>query len=231
MKILWHYNSHRHMEEYSLSSEFFNRSDFLKKHAEVLVTYNNSGLNLEDLKNACNFECKFEVIRTTNPKNGVHTGQFVALNETFHLFQEYDFVIHTTPDVYLVNDKPLIKLLEEEAYSDNHMIVDYHPYHPGASQLYCTDFFVFKPRMIKNFFGDSFEPTEDCHCIEAHLFRSLHKYNIPHREICRGRSSLTWQIDDMGLIHNHNNAIIRDILQFDFVPDQRVAFSHNYVRK
>lgn len=230
MRVLWHYNSHRHLEEYALSSAFFNRSDFLKSHADVLVTCNNDKLMQDDIRKFCSYECKFDIVKTTNPKNGVHTGQFVALNETFHRFYEYDYVIHTTPDVYLVNDHSLVKLLKEEEHSDNHMIVDYHPYHPHCESLYCTDFFVFKPRVVHNFFGESFEPTQDCHSIEHHLYSSIYKHNIPHRKICRGRKSLTWQVDDMGLIHNHNMEIIREILSNNVMPDERTAYSHNHVR-
>ena len=91
MKILWHYNSHRHFEEYDLSSQFFNRSIFLKKNAHVLVTCNNEKIDIVDLKKICSFECKFDVVRTTNPKNGVHSGQLVSLSETFHKFHDYDY--------------------------------------------------------------------------------------------------------------------------------------------
>lgn len=230
MKILWHYNSHRHFEEYSLSSEFFNRSNFLRNNAHVLVTCNNDSIDLETLRNVCKYKCDLNIVKTTNPTNGVHTGQFVAINETFHMLKNYDFVIHTTPDVYIVNDEPLIKLLNEEYASESHMVVDYHPYHPHCEKLYCTDFFIFKPQKVYNFFGESFEPTPDCHSIETHLYRSIHAHNIPHRTICRGRSSLLWQVDDLGLIHNHNLSVISDILMFGKLPDEKTAYSHNYVK-
>lgn len=229
MRILWHFNSHRHFEEYFLSSQFFNRSEFLKKNAQVLVTCNNVNIDLELLREQCEYECKLDVVRTTNPANGVHTGQFVSLDETFHRFFDYDFVIHTTPDVYLVEDRFLVKLLEEELDSTNHMIVDYHPTHPHAEFTYSTDFFVFKPKLITNFFNDKFDPTPDCHSIETHMYRSIHKYKIPHRTICRGKSSLRWQVDDFGLIHNHNKEIIKRILLNDERPDEVTAYSHNAV--
>lgn len=230
MKILWHYNSHRHFEEYKLSSMFFNRSEFFKNNAHVLVTCNNDNIQIEDLRKACSYECNFDVVKTTNPKNGVHTGQLVALAETFHRFSEYDYVIHTTPDVYLIDDEPLISLLKEEMHSENHMIVDQHPYHPNCEKLYSTDFFVFKPKKVFNFFGEDFEPTPDCHCIEAYLFKTIHEKSIPHRIICRGKTSITWRVDDLGLIHNHNLDIIRNILYHDIRPDEQTAFSHNNVK-
>ena len=226
MKILWHYNSHRHLEEYSLSSRFFNRSEFFKKNAHVLVTCNNMNISIEELKNRCSYDCKFEVVRTTNPGNGVHSGQLVALNETFDKFHSYDYVIHSTPDVYLVDDAPLISLLTEELNSSNHMIVDHHPYHPNCQFVYCTDFWIFKPQKITNFYGEKLDPTT--HCIESHLYKKIHELNIPHRIICRGISSLHWQVDDYGMIHNHNNEIIRNILNNDVRPDRAMAYSHNY---
>lgn len=224
MKILWHFNSHRHFEEYSLSSHFFNKSDFLKKNSEVLVTCNNVNIDIDALKSQCFYECKFDVVRTTNPKNGVNTGQFVSLDETFYRFFDYDYVIHTTPDVYIVKDKFIVKLLEEEFDSNNHMIVDYHPCYKFT---YCTDFFIFKPKLVTNFFNDKFEPTPDCNSIEAHLYKSIHDYKIPHKTICRGRSSLSWQVDDFGLIHNHNKDIIKKIILNNEYPDETTAYSHN----
>lgn len=227
MKILWHYNSHRHFEEYSLSSKFFNRSQFFKQHANVLVTCNNQNIAIEDLRAKCLYECEFDVVQTTNPQNGVHSGQLVSLNETYHRFHQYDYVIHTTPDVYLVDDAPLIALLQEELHSENHMIVDYHPYHPFCEQLYCTDFFVFKPNKTPNFWGDPLLP--DAHCIESQLYKKIHELHIPHRIICRGKTSLHWQVDDYGLIHNHNMDIIKNILEHNIRPDQATAFSHNTI--
>lgn len=225
MKLLWHFNSHRQFEEYYLSSLFFNRSEFLKKHANVLVTCNNQKINIDLLKKQCVYDCEVEVVRTTNPINGVHTGQLVALNETFHKFKDYDFVIHTTPDVYLVEDKHLINLLNEEINSDNHMVFDYHKRYP---RTYCTDFFLFKPQKIINFFGENFDPTQECHSIEAHVYKMVNSLKIPHRTICRGDSSLSWQVDDFGLIHNHNKDIIKNILINNTRPDKNTAFSHNF---
>lgn len=230
MKILWHFNSYRHFEEYYLSSQFFNKSEFFKNNAHVLVTCNNENIDIESLRKTCAYDCKFDVVRTTNPRNGVHTGQLVALAETYHRFNDYDFIVHTTPDVYLVNDGPLIALLEEELHSDNHMIVDHHPYHPHCEKLFSTDFFVFKPKKVINFFGESFDPTPSCHCIEAHLFKSIHEKNIPHKVICRGRTSITWQVDELGLIHNHDKNIIKNILYNNIFPDESTAFSHNYFK-
>jgi hypothetical protein len=191
------------------------------------VCCNKDSIDLDELRSKCTYECEScEVVRSTNPSNGVHTGQFVALKETFHKFEKYDFVIHSTPDVYVVDDKHLIALLEEELDTDNHMIVDHHPYHPNCEYLYSTDFFIFKPRKITNFFGDELDPM--AHCIESHLYKKIHGLNIPHRVICRGVGSLHWQVDEYGMIHNHNNDIIHNILNNDIRPDRATAYSHNY---
>lgn len=231
MKILWHFNSHRHFEEYYFSSQFFNRSNFFKKNADVLVTCNNVNIDLLSLKEKCQYECNLEIVRTTNPLNGVHTGQLVSLSETFEKFKDYDFVIHTTPDVYMVEDKRLISLLEQEKESYNSFIVDYHPFHNEHTlKTYSTDFFVFKPKKIENFFSLKFEPSEQCHCIEAHLYRVLHELKIPHRTINRGKTSLKWQVDDYGLIHNHNIDVIKNILINGQYPDEAMAYTHNLVK-
>lgn len=231
MKILWHFNSHRHLEEYYLSSRFFNMSEFFKKNSDVLVTCNNINIDLSLLKEKCQYECNLEIVRTTNPANGVHTGQLMALSETFEKLKAYDFVIHSTPDVYMVDDKNLIRLLEQEKETDNIFIVDYHPYHNEHTlRSYSTDFFAFKPNKIENFFSLGFEPSAECHCIEAHLYRILHELKIPHRTINRGKTSLKWQVDDYGLIHNHNIEVIKNILFNGQYPDEATADTHNFAK-
>ena len=73
-------------------------------------------VELDELRSNCTYECEScEVVRSTNPSsNARNLGQFVSLNETFHKFEKYDLVIHSTPDVYVVDDRHLIALLEEE---------------------------------------------------------------------------------------------------------------------
>ena len=227
MKILLHYHSYRHVEEYALSSHFFNRSEFLKQNADVLVCCNHENISVEELANKCQYQCKTEIIKTTN--TGWFNGQFTALNETYHKFFEYDYVIHFTPDVYVVDDKPIIQLLTEEMDSNNAMILDYHPYHNADCKVaYCTDFIVFKPKLTPNFFAIE-HPHEKNLQPEKRLFNRIKDFNIPHRTICRGVESLCWQVDKFGLIHNHNNNLIKRILETGQFPNREEAFSHNNV--
>jgi len=222
MKLLWHLNSHRQLEEYFLSSQFFNRTEFLKNNTDVLVTFNSDNINIEDLKKKCVYDTKVEIVKTTNPPDGVHRGQLIAINETFDKFADYDYVIHTTPDVYIVEEKYIKILLEEEINSDNHFIVD-----KQYDQQYCTDFFVFKPSKVIDFFNLAISPTYDSQIIEQRLFKSINSLKIPHRIINRGISSLDWQVDNYGLIHNHNLNVIKNILNFNIYPNKAIAHSHN----
>lgn len=224
MKILLHYNSYRQLEEYTLSSQFFNRSEFLKQNASVLVCCNNENISVEELAKRCQYQCKTEIVKTTN--TGWFGGQFTSISETFHKFSDYDYVIHFTPDVYIVDDKPLIQLLEEELHTDNAMILDYHPYHADCNISFCADFIVFKPKLTPNFFAIDY-PHERTVSTEKRLFNRVKEFNIPHRIICREFESLCWQVDKYGLIHNHNNHIIREILQTGKRPSREEAFSHN----
>jgi len=224
VKILLHYNSYRHLDEYALSSQFFNRSEFLKQNADVLVCCNNENLTVEELAERCAYQCKTEIVKTTN--TGWFSGQFTSLHETHHKFVGYDYVIHFTPDVYIVDDKPLIRLLTEELHTDNAMILDYHPYHADCNITYCADFIVFKPSKTPKFFSIDY-PEERNLSTEKRLFKRVNKLNIPHRTICRGVSCIHWQVDDYGLIHNHNNDLIRHILQTGEYPSREIAFSHN----
>ena len=226
MKILLHYNSYRHLEEYALSSQFFNRSEFLKQNADVLICCNNETLPIEELAKRCQYECKTEIMKTTN--TGWFGGQFTSLHEAYPKFVGYDYVIHFTPDVYIVDDKPIMELLTEELHTENAMILDYHPYHADCNISYCADFIVFKPKLTPDFFGIDY-PNERTVSTEKRLFNRIKELNIPHRTICRGFESLCWQVDKYGLIHNHNNQLIRRILETGQFPDRQEAFTHNCV--
>lgn len=143
------------------------------------------------------------------------------------MFSEYDFVIHSTPDVYIVDENPLVELLNEEINTDNAMIFDYHPYHADCNISYCMDFFIFKPKLTPNFFdvvqiNTSLSP-------EKIIFRQINSMGLKHRTICRGTNHIYWQVDDMGLIHNHDTNLVRKILETDFRPSRDESFSHNTV--
>ena len=225
IKILLYFSSHRQLKEIEFSSYFFNKSNFLKQNSEVMIHCDNDSLESDVILKYSKYEAKTYISRSkqTFPvyPNGVFNGFLKGLSNNFEFFQNYDYVIHLVPDCYITSEEKIVDLLKENINSEFNFIVDYHPNHNSSTQLqYICDFFIFKPKNITNIFSDH----SDINVIAAEnwLYSKIHQYNIPHKTICRGTQSLLWNIDDYGLIHNHNLLRIRSILE----GNENKNFSH-----
>jgi len=225
MKILLFYSSHRQLEEYKLSSEFFNKSKFLKEKTDVMVYCDNDSISFDTLSDYVRYETKVTVIKgkqifqsgipTGISGNGIHIG----LSNMFDKFQDYDYVINMVPDCYITDDTMIFKLLQEEFETDTEFIVDYHPNHSASClRQYCCDFFVFKPKKIKNIFSEV--DMDNLIAPENFIYQKISENSFKVRTINRV-GSLSWDIDNYGLIHNHNLNRIRKIL-YEGINDQNL---------
>jgi hypothetical protein len=214
MKILIYYSSHRQKDEIRYASQFFNRTDFLKKNSQVMIHCDNNAILDEELRTFIEFDTEIFLSRSpqTFPVHptGYFNGFWKGLSKNFDFFKNYDYVIHLTPDVYITNETEIVNILIEEYYTDNVFIVDYHPEHNSTTPVqYCCDFFVFKPNCFEDFFceHDDNNPIPP----EFVLYSKIHEHSIKHRKIKRV-GALSHQIDSFGLIHNHDNNHIVSIL-------------------
>lgn len=225
MKILLFFSTHRQLMELKYSSEFFNRSEFLKNNADVVVYCDNESYTEDLLKEYVSYQTNTKIIMgkqifapgtpTGISGNGIHIG----LSNCFDMFKEYDYVINMTPDCYITDDKKIIELLNEEFTSDNNFIFDYHPnINPTSAFQFCCDFFVFKPNKIDNFFMEidfnNLIPPENF------IYNKIIERNIKFRTIER-IDSIHWNIDNYGLIHNHNLLRIQKIL-YEGIDDKNL---------
>jgi hypothetical protein len=215
LKILLYFSSHRQVKEIEYSSFFINKTKFIKDRSEVMIHCDNDSLQNEDIQPYIKYETKFHITRSkqTFPiyPNGVFNGFLKGLSNNFNFFQNYDYVIHLVPDCYITSEDKIKKLLIDNLDSEYNFIVDHHPYHnPYTRFQYACDFFIFKPKKIINIFSD--HSDENVVVAENWLYSKIHEYNIPHKIICRGPESLLWNIDDYGLIHNHNLLRIKSII-------------------
>lgn len=215
IKILIYFSSHRQLKEIEYSSYFFNRTKFLKENSEVMIHCDNDSLYNDEILKYTKYETNFYISRSkqTYPvyPNGVFNGFLKGLSNNFDFFKNYDYIIHLVPDCYIINEDKIVDLLNDNINSEFEFIVDYHPYHNQYTKSqYICDFFIFKPKKITNIFSDH----SDSNVIvsENWLYLKIHEYNIKHKTICRGPESLKWNIDDYGLIHNHNLEMIYSIL-------------------
>ena len=224
MRILLFYTSHRQIEEYKLSSDFFNKSNFLKKITDVMIHYDNESIPSELIKEKASFDTKVTIIKgrqifqsgldTGISGNGIH----ISLSNMFDNFQTYDYVINMVPDCYITDDSMIYQLLLDEYTSDAQFIVDYHPDHPGCYNKYCCDFFAFKPGRIRNIFSEI--DMNDLIPPEEFIYNKILENNYKIKTI-RRIGSLNWDIDNYGLIHNHNLDRIRKIL-YEGINDQNL---------
>ncbi len=214
MKILLYYSSHRQKEEFLLSSDFFNKTNFLKKNTDIIINCDNDHISVDELKSYIKYETSVNIIKspqifpsgtcTSISGNGIHIG----VSESFNLFDNYDYVIVMTPDCYITNEDKIEKMLIEELNTENQMIVDFHDDWNHVNNYSC-DFFVFKPKFIPNFFKEV--DMENLIAPEIFLKNKIIEKNIKCKIITR-EGSLSHQVDNYGLIHNHDLNIIRDIL-------------------
>jgi len=216
-KILLYYSSHRQLDEIELSSFFFNRLNFIRENSDVMVHCDNDSLSNDELGKFIKFNTKCFISRTkqTFPiyPNGYFNGFLKGLSNNFDFFQNYDIVIHTVPDCYITSEDKIVDLILKNINSEFHFVVDYHPDHfpaGGTKSQYISDFFIFNPKKIKNIFSD--HSDDNPLVAESWLYKKLHEHNISHETIYRGPNSPRHEIDDYGLIHNHDINKIKQIL-------------------
>lgn len=215
IKILIYFSSHRQLKEIEYSSYFYNKTEFLKNNSDVMIHIDNDLFKNDDVLEYTKYDTNCYIARSkqTYPvyPNGVFNGFLKGLSNNFEFFKNYDYVIHLVPDCYITNEDKIVELLNDNINSEFDFIVDYHPHHNQSTiSQYTCDFFVFKPKKIPNIFSDH----SDINVVVAEnwLYSKIHEYNIKHKTICRGQESLRWNIDDYGLIHNHNLKRIESIL-------------------
>ncbi len=220
MRILIYFSSHRQLKEIEYSSEFFNRTSFLKEYSDVMLHCDNDSYNDELIKSYAKYETNTFLVRSPQIRriyehhNGWSPigclGIIKGLNNNFHSFNNYDFVIHTVPDCYITNEEMIRKLILEESTTDNKFIVDQHSYiNESCKTQFSGDFFIFKPKEIHNIFSE--HDDDNPPVLENWIYDKIKEHQIKHRIICR-EGSPYWNIDSYGLIHNHNLLRIESIL-------------------
>jgi hypothetical protein len=91
-------------------------------------------------------------IYTTDQNDGFIKGGLEAVSDCIDMLNlksedcEYDWVLHMHPDVFIINEGPILKLLTQELNTDN---VFYVNYSLNNKVLYSFDMFLFKPRLLK----------------------------------------------------------------------------------
>jgi len=134
------------------------------------------------------------------------------------IFDGYDYVIHLHPDVFMTNEAPIVRLLEDNAENDYVFLVNRSL--PDDQRAFSFDFFVFKPRLLtENIFIDELPTYQDIP--EHFLFDMLTKKGVKHL-VGQRFDSGDWsprRIDDhLALYHEHDLELVERLLEAPVSP-------------
>jgi len=207
MKVLLLYTTHRQTWELKTSAEFLRRTKNIKNVCSVIVHCNNENIDDNSLKNLCNFHCDTKIVRGKN--TGYRSGLHSAISELFDDVQEYDWVLHLHPDVFIVDDERVFALLSEHVSNESvQMIVD----QSLGQDVFATDFFAFKPNKIPNFFAEFIPDSEtNCPIAERFLYQKMNQNSITYLPISR-EGAVHRIVDSYGLLHSHDQYQAENIL-------------------
>lgn len=205
MKLLLLFTSYRQLEEFDYQAIFLKKCTLLK-NSDVLLHCNNPDISREILEKKLN---KLPVPSTKitygNNVGGYLRGQFQAITEVFdmEILQDYDFVIHLHPDIFITDERPIINLLS----SDNEQSVLFVSRIFGnAHPSFATDFFIFRPlNYLREIFSDwsLFEQKFELP-LECIFFESIKKHGVDYLEVERFKTGRYFRdIDQLGLWHEH----------------------------
>jgi hypothetical protein len=208
MKHLLFYNCHRHEQEIYYSSKFFNKSSFLKNNFEIHLHCNNTNKTYDELKKLAHFDTDLN-ITITSKNSGYYAGVAEAHSDNFELFKNYDLVILSQIDCYIIEDIQLQKTLEK-----NFDILVSPMFHLGKI-CYAGDFFVIKPKI--NFLKNWKSLLNNGTSVHEHfLFKSIKEYNLIVEEYDRYSDNDLQphhNLDLFGLWHEHNNDNIKNYIK------------------
>ena len=185
MKVLLLYTSHRQVEELEIAQGIYNKNDFLKQ-MDVLLHCNNPSIDKKKIAGIIDgFDAPGKKVIFSEQNSGHHSGVAEAIHSIYEQLKEYDFVIHTHPDVFLVHTKKLEETLHAYATEDVDYIVWDIPRTVAweatiRENEYTSDFFIFRPKEENNIFRHYYEyweknPSSGC---ERFLHYAIHKDHL-----------------------------------------------------
>jgi hypothetical protein len=179
-KNLLFLTSHRQVEELYLYGEFLKKTQEVKNF-DIVIHINNLELNFERVTQFFkNIPNKNKQLVLTGKNCGYNMGPHEAVSDNFPLFKNYDNVIHTHPDVYIVDEKKFLRVLNSN--EDKALLVNYSV--PTTTQWMSTDLFIFRPKLLEENIFSSYGDNLDIGC-ESFLYKTVTERNISHQYIQR----------------------------------------------
>jgi hypothetical protein len=179
-KNLLFLTSHRQVDELYFYGEFLKRTEEIKNF-DFVIHINNLDLDYTKVnKFFKNIPNKNKYIIVTDKNVGYNMGPHQALADTFWLFKHYDNVIHTHPDVFIVDEKKFLNVLNSN--EDKTLLVNYST--PTTTQWMSTDLFIFRAKLLEENIFSSYEENINIGC-EAFLYKIATERKISHQYIQR----------------------------------------------
>jgi len=215
MRLLILFTSYRQIEELDYQAQFLRKCNFLSAHSDVLFHCNNRQIPIDSIQEKLKQlpVNNTQVIYGSN-QGGYLRGQFQAIADTFTLgiFDSYDFVIHLHPDIFIVDEKPIVEIINSRLARQSDICVA--RIFGNSDPSFATDFFIFRPSIIlaKLFssYTDFDEIFESPLPLERIFYQLIHKLNIKYLEVERFKLGRYFRdIDELGLWHEHRLLKVR----------------------
>jgi hypothetical protein len=151
MKILLIITGHQQLKEYFYNSFILKKNcNFLSEKSDLFIHVNKAdiGNNLIQFYNM--FPQKNKKLFITTKNEGYRLGGIEAISDIIdmNICNDYDYVIHTHPDVIITRDDIIKKHMEENLENDTCFFITKSV--PNDNKFFSFDFFMFKPKLLKN---------------------------------------------------------------------------------
>lgn len=214
MKLLLFITGHRQLDEYNYFSIFLKQLE-LNSMCDIFIYCNNPEIQNDVINYYQKFSQKNKKLLITTLNSGHTIGGVEAVSEGFEMgiFNEYDYVIHLHPDVFITDDLYLKEIFLKNI--DNDIVFFITKSLPNNETFFSFDFFIFKPKLLtKNIFKEKlYTFTTDP---ENYLHDMIKENNIKYIFIKRFDNDL-WaprRIDDnLKLYHEHDMNNVINLLQ------------------
>jgi hypothetical protein len=214
MKVLLFITGFRQVKEYDYFARFLRRLNTLNSICDVFVYCNNPLISEEIITYYRGFTQANKQLLVTSVNAGFTMGAVEAVSRAHDMgvFEDYDYVIHLHPDVFLTDEGGILDLLNDNADSDCVFFITRSV--PDDERFFSFDFFIFKPKLLKqNIFSEELHGYGDIP--EHFLCDMLVKHEIEFRIVKRfdNDSWLPRRIDDhLKLYHEHDLGLVRALL-------------------
>ena len=204
MKVLLVLTGHDQIEQYYYNANFMKKCKFISS-CDLLIHCNKSNINNKIIDYYNLFPQKNKNLYITTKNAGYRLGGIEAVADIIdmNICNNYDFIIHIHPDVFIISDLIIEKLLNDEINNDfafyvNHSIND--------TEWFSFDMFIFRPKLLSNNIFKSKDFYNLDIIPEKYLYNIITENNIKYKVIKRFDND-NWfprRIDLLGLWHEHD---------------------------